>query len=390
MLLLLTVFSCTDDLNETLETTENPQLTNETTSLVLTSLNEINDQVLKEQLPESKKHLKDIINSDYNYLLAEHNLNGLFLDNDDVVIKNESDQISYTFLVVIPHVSKDEELNQYGYLTLNFNDAVNTGNQLVFGFLMDQYLSFDKEGNILSKDASNPQSEYTPKPSNLPSKAPKSVICRYKSHLGINASSLVGYCDGYTGYGGTVPAPQYILDALFAPQLTHNYTNLYFLNSYYPNGQQSFNSYYSYYFPQIKSEIINYYQKAISYGYTYSTTSNRTQAVHVNKQAFVDSFFNWLTTMQSNAPNTYTYLINNKPVMYQLFNFFADYNAKYDEFGGIYLGLQWGGYSSNPDIKCITLASYSLLTSSGLTLLQQLGSGSITIEQFRSSLTSCN
>ena len=219
MLLLLTVFSCTDDLNEALETVEEPS------SLSFKPLSEIDNELLKRQLPKSQKHIKMIIDSDYNYLLAEHNLDGLFLDTDYIVVKNDGHNTSYTFLVVIPHDNKDESVRQHAYLTLNYHEAVNTDNQLYFGFQMDEYLSFDGEGNILNGDANTPQSEYTPKPKGLPSKAPKSVVCNYFSRNSPGTSSILVNYSGYSGYGGSVPAKQGVLDALIATQLTHNFND---------------------------------------------------------------------------------------------------------------------------------------------------------------------
>ena len=174
MLLMLISFSCSDDLNETLETVQDPEISAESSSTTLVSLGEIDDQALKGQLPEAEKHIKAIINSDYDHLLAEHDLKGMFLDTDNVVIASNSDKISYTLLAVIPHSNDDASLNQYAYLTLTFRDGVNTDNQLIFGYQMDYSVSFDENGSILNTN--NPQAEYyTPKPKGLPSKAPKSV-----------------------------------------------------------------------------------------------------------------------------------------------------------------------------------------------------------------------
>lgn len=390
LLLLFTVFSCNDEINEPLplETTEASQVSETTTSVK--SLVEINDQLLLEQLPKSEKHLKKIIATAHDYLLKEHNLDNLFFDEENVFVEENSDNRSYTFIATIPHLKEDETLNQHAYLTLNFNADAKISNQVSFGFQMDQHLSFDGEGNILNNDK---YSYYTPKPKGLPNKVPKSVICNYyiQNIDQFSGGPLASYCGIY--YGGVgPPVPLYILNAILAPQLTHNYNDLYILNPSHPNGQVPFPQYYSYYFPGIKNEIIDYYQQIFipQLGYTITVTSNITAAKHLNKQAFIDSFYNWLYTMQSNASDTFYYLANNPDVMYQLFNFFAEYNMEYDEFEGVYLGIPYGQYAPNPDIVCVTLASQHLLTPDGFTLLEQLGSGSITIEEFRDALPGCS
>lgn len=387
MFLVFSVLSCSDDIDESLETEESSQLSAE--AVTIKSLDEINNQLLFEQLPNSKQHLKKIIRSDFEYLLTEHNVENLLLDTKNIFVENTSDITSYTFVATIPHIKGDETLNQYAYLTLNFTANRHIDNQMSIGFQMDHFLSFDGDGNMINDDTSNAK-YYTPKPSNLPSKAPKSVICNYAVNEGINYGPIATYCGTYGGE--TVPAPQSVLDALFASNLTHNYNDLYILSPSNPNGQIPFSSYYSYYFPSLKNEIIAYYQKVwiSQLGYSLSVSGNITADQHVNKQAFIDSFYTWLFTMQNVAPSTFNYLTANPQVLYQLFNFFADYNLAYSQFEGVYLGLMWGEYAPNLDIRCVTLGNEYLLTPAGLTLLQQLGAGSITIEQFRSQLPACS
>ncbi len=249
----------------------------------------------------------------------------------------------------------------------------------------------EAELTAIKDDIDNPKSYYyTPKPKTIPSKAPKPVLCRYAFENNIG-SIIWGYCGGTTPTVGG-PAPQSVLDALWASNLTHNISDLYMLAPIHPNGRIPFSSFYSYYFPQINGHITAYYQKAYipQLGYSLPVSSNYTQPVHVNKQAFIDSWYEWVSDMQSVAPTTFNYLINNKQVYYDLFNFFADYNLDYDESEGIYLQVPYGQYANNLDLRCVTSASQFLLTSAGLTLLQQYGSGSLTLAQFRSNLPNCN
>ena len=390
LLLLFIGFSCKEDINDTVSVVEDLQIAG--VPITIQSLDQINDGALEDQLRQAGSYIRQVMPLYTNELLRVHDIGKMFFDEQEVIVAEGPDgEVTYTFLLIIPNKDEANDASQFAYLSIRHQEGTHIGNELLFGFQLEFSLSFDGEGSLKNGDGAAGRLHYTPKPSNLPSKAPKAVICRYRDQFGINASTLVGYCDGYTGYGGTVPAPQHVLDALFAPQLTHNYNNLYFENAYYPNGMQPFSSFYSYYWPGIKTEIINYYQRhRSSYGFLFTTTGNITQHMHVNKQAFVDSWFAFIRQVSQSAPATFNYLIANKHVYYQLFNFFADYNLKYDATAGVYLGVFYGIYSSNQDVRCLSYAGQELLTSNGLTLLQQLGSGAITLEQFRSSITSCN
>jgi len=249
--------------------------------------------------------------------------------------------------------------------------------------------SFAPDESTLTTDINSPRG-YTPKPSTIPSKAPKPVICRYAFENNIG-SIIWGYCGGTVPSVGP-PAPQSVLDALYASGLTHNISDLYILAPNHPNGRIPFSSLYSYYFPQINSNITTYYNKVWipQLGYSITVSSNYNEATHLNKQAFIDSWYEWILDMQANVSGTFNYLVANPNVYYDLFNFFADYNLAYDEGEGIYLGVPYGQYAPNQDLRCVTSASQYLLTSAGLTLLQQYGSGSISLAQFRSSLPNCN
>ena len=246
----------------------------------------------------------------------------------------------------------------------------------------------------MNEAGNNPQNEYyTPKPSNLPSKAPKSVICNYFSRNGggTNSSILVNYC-GYTWSGQTAPAPQSVLDWLVNRNLTHNYNDLTMdIRYWYDNSGTIYTIPFSSYNSTLKNEIIDFYQlRHYPYFGYYTDTNNKPFLHHINKQAFLDGFQGWLYSTKDNAPNNYNYLVNNSQVMIQIFNFFVGYNLQYGEDGGIYLGIPYAYYSPNQDIRCITSVAGYLQSSAGLTLLQQLGSGAITIEQFRDQFPLCN
>lgn len=76
--------------------------------------------------------------------------------------------------------------------------------------------------------------------------------------------------------------------------------------------------------------------------------------------------------------------------MSQVFNVFADRNLQADTEDGAYLEVPYGGYSQDPNVRCLNQASQYLLTPAGLTLLQQLGSGTITLAQFEAALPGCD
>jgi hypothetical protein len=234
---------------------------------------------------------------------------------------------------------------------------------------------------------------YTPKPSNVPVKVPLSVFCNYVQvnfNKIPNAQALMAnYCRVIV-ITGTVPPPQSTIDALNQSGLTHSSNDLYIRNLPNTTSLRQFGSYssYDFMFPTLRSQIVNFYQKVWVWqvGSSFFVSGNITAAQHLNKQAFIDSFFDWLFSVSNNSPNTFSYLRANPLVLNQLFNFFADYNLKYSESGGIYLGVPYGEYAPNADMRCVTLASRYLATTGGLALIKQLGSGTVSMEQFRSTL----
>lgn len=398
-------FSCTDDLNENFETTETIQV--ELTNLSVKSLSEINDTRVSNQLSNAVNHAKEIISNESGQLLAKHNINGLSVDVDNVLVSiNSNATKSYTFAIIIPAKSNKKELKLDTYLTLNFDEKENFNNYLQFG--SDQLIYFDSKGAVLTNNTAK-YGYYTPKPSNIPSKAPKSVICNYHWN-GNPPSEVASYCGWY--YGGTGPAPISVLAAMFpewyvysngqwiklsTPRttipLTNDYNDLYYITtsgSIYPFIIFNVNG-----FPSLKDEIINYYNQVYIIQLGYSITnpySQTTEEDHIHKQAFLDSFMEWLYGMQNQSPTNYSYLTANPDVLYELFNFFAEYNLNNDIDDYLYLGQPWyvWQYAPNPDVKCINTGAEYLKTPAGLTLMQQLGSGIITIEQFRNALPDCS
>lgn len=398
-LMLLFVFSCQDDFSESLVPNEFTSVSNELIQakpkLIFSTfqqLNGIHVPLLSDKLSNVKEYIPEIIVSEQNCNFSEHKLYDLWIDTSNVFVQSTSSDVSCTFLVIIPHIKNDESLNQYAYLTLNFNSGQNTENRLLFGSQMDCILTFDSTGNIQDNfTAIFKKGPYTPKPSNLPSKAPKDVICRYFSNtMGGGNLTLASFCSSYF-YPSTSPAPQFVLDALFSGNLTHNYNDLYILNLS-SSTTSPFSSFYPYPFISLRDEFINFYSKVFipHLGYSVPVSSNITQAMHINKQAFIESFQSWMFELTNNAPSTFNYLSNNPTVLYKIFNFFANYNLAYDESEGVYIGVQWGEYSPNQDIRCLKIGGDYLLTPSGFTLIQQLGSGTISIEQFGDALPSCS
>lgn len=401
-------FSCSDDLEETFEATENIETVEaKLTNLSIKSLSEINNTLLSNQLSNSIKHIKGIISEESGELTAKHNINGLQVDVDNVLVGNKTDgTTSYIFAVNMPSENTKQKLELHTYLTLNFNEKENLNNHLQIG--ATQLIYFDSKGNIDNSNNAK-YGYYSPKPSNKPSKAPKSVLCNYNWNG--NAPSVVAsYCGwGYGGVGG--PAPIEVLAAMFpewyvysngqwielsSPMtiipLTNDYNDLYYITSngnLFPFYIFNVNG-----FPALKGEIINYYNQVYVTQLGYSITnpfSQTSEEDHIHKQAFLDSFIEWLYEMQNLSPTNYSYLTANPDVLYDIFNFFADYNLNNPINDYLYLGQPWyvWQYAPNPDVKCINTGAEFLKTSAGLLLMQQLGAGTITIEGFRAGLPDC-
>lgn len=403
LVLFFTTFSCSDDFNETVETTEAIDV--KLTNLSVKSLSEINSTLVSNQLSNTVNHVKEIISNESGQLLAKHTINDLSVDVDNVLVSTQSNGTkSYTFAVIIPTKSNKQELKLDTYLTLNFDAKENFNNYLQFG--SEQLIYFDSKGALLTDNAK--YGYYSPKPSNKPSKAPKSVICNYHWN-GNPPSAVASYCGWY--YGGTGPAPISVLAAMFpewyvysngqwielsTPRtiipLTNDYNDLYYITSsgsLYPFIIFNING-----FPSLKNEITNYYGQVYVSQLGYAVTnpySQTTEEDHIHKQAFLDSFITWLYEMQNQSPTNYSYLTANPDVLYELFNFFAEYNLNNPTNEYTYLGQPWyvWQYAPNPDVKCMNTGAEYLKTPAGLLLMQQLGSGTITIEGFRAGLPDC-
>lgn len=409
LLFVMVAFSCANEFENDVQSVETDQL--RSTDLSVKSVSQINDPLLSKNLPVSVNNAKGVLSKGLGQYFHDHDLNNLSLDQDNVLESNHSDGIrSYTFYLNIPQKEIGKGKNFDTYLTLSFDAQKNMSSYVQLG--ADQILYFDEKGDILEKEKPNETryGYYSPKPSNKPSKAPKSVVCNWASSTG-NLGLLNGYC-GYTiGIGG--PPPIEVLASLFPEwyvyvngqwielstpmaiiPLTTSYNELYYLysnGSLYPLYNLNFHPNFS----QLYTEIVNYYDMVYvnELGYAINNPYTLTyEEDHVHKQAFIDSFFQWTYLMESNYPSHYSYLVNNPSVYYQIFNFFAEYNTNNPVNEYTYLGQPWYvvQYTPNQDVKCINNGSDYLLTSAGLTLMQQLGSGAITIEQFRSALPNCN
>ena len=198
VLSLAILYSCSDSIDEHIEIVDSEGLSDG--EFNVKSLEEINNSLLSNQLNKSVKQIKELISKEFNHLLIEHNLEGLAFNTDHILIVNNEDQTtSYSLYVAVPQENGEEALNLNGYLTLNFDSEGNIGNKLQIGYQMEYHVGFDKDGNIVESEPST-EGYYTPKPSNLASKAPKYIVCQYV------------YC-GYGGWSGSYgPAPQSVLD----------------------------------------------------------------------------------------------------------------------------------------------------------------------------------
>ena len=401
MLLLTILLSCEKEGIEVSPLAETAEVLvadeTSTLSVQVQSLSEINLKRLSTQLPQVENHFKQIANADYSDLFKDHNLDDLYLNEDYVFVEEKADFTTYTFIGTIPHSTDEEQASQYVYISVNLDDIAGMNSEAVFGFQMDYSVSFDEQGSIINNDYA------TAKNGNKPAKAPSSVICAYARR---NPAFNVGPVQSYCGTWGTstVPAPQSVLDALFNPNpLTHNYNDLYILvptvstvsvhiQYNIPWGETDFGNYTNSAFPDLKDKIIDFYQSVYipQLGRPITVTSNITAAKHVNKQAFIDSFFEWMYRMQVESPyNNYSYMVQHPEVLYTIFEIFSTRNTNHPEDEGVYLGLANGNFSPTPDIVCLTLAGDYLYTLNGRILMAQLNSGSITAQQFEDALPGC-
>ncbi|WP_415060150.1 hypothetical protein [Flavobacterium sp.] len=266
--------------------------------------------------------------------------------------------------------------------------------KIISVFFILSFFSCSEENSIESNQNFNQEIDLqskstTPKPSNLPSKAPKSVVCNYFATNGNTPSSVASYC-GFYWNGDYAPIPLSLLNEILAEPRSHTFNDLYILSPSSPTGIMPFNTYTLPDNLSIRSEIIAFYQKVyvIQLNQSITVTGSITKSEHIHKQAFVDTFFDWMFRMQASQPSSFNMLMNNNVIYRQLFNFFADYNLNEPASSGIYLGVFQGQNSTSPKLRCLTVVSEYLLTSNGSALLQSLNSGSISFESFKQQLNS--
>jgi hypothetical protein len=411
VLFLGAIASCTSEYEEEIQSIEVEQSISD--GLSMRSVKEINNPSLTENLTKTIENAKGILSKEFTNYLSKHNVNDIYFDVDNVLEGNHSEGVtSYTFFVNIANKKGNGENEMISYLTMTFDKMNNLNSSIELGG--GQIVYFGTDGDILKKETQNNvrgggYGDYD-KPSNKASKAPKSVVCNWASSTG-NLGLLNGYCGYSVGIGG--PPPISVLAGLFPEwyvysngqwieldfprsiiPLTSEFNDLYLLGSTgstYP----IFNLNYHPNFSQLYNEIVNYYNQVYVIQLGYAITNPYTMTYdedHIHKQAFIDSFMQWTYNMQNNYPSHYSYLTSNQSVYYQIFNLFAEYNSNNAVNDFLYLGQPWYivQYSPNDDVRCLNLGSDYLLTSAGLTLMQQLGSGAITIEQFRAALPNCN
>ena len=383
LLAFLVLHSCSDNFEEQVEIVDSAEMSGNGSTIK--PLDQIDNALLPNQLRQSKEHVKGLIAKEFDHLLIEHNLNDMSLDTDHVVIvKNDDETTSYSLFLTVPQENGQTALNLNGYLTLNFDAEANLGNELQFGYQLEYDISFDQNGHLVTVPATE-YGGYTPKPSNIASKAPKYIVCQYV------------YC-GYNGWSGAYgPTPQYILDMF--PWLQNSYdiddltvlTKNWYEPDLYPVIFSQFNS-------TLKNDYITFYDRErmdYSYGGQKTYWNNFGPKVlghHVHKKAFIDSFQRWLfkSLDPANAQTTYVFMVQNPTVLSQVFNLFADYNLQADTEDGAYLEIPYGGYSTDPNVRCLNQGSQFLLSAAGRDLLQDLADGVIDIDGFRAALPGCD
>lgn len=378
---LTLLYSCNDRFEENLEIVNSTAPSS--TEFVVKSLKEINNPLLSNQLKVTEKHLRQIISRDFDDLLIEHNVDNLFLGTEHIVITENADNTtSYSLFIIVPQENGEEWLKLNGYLTLYFDSKENLNNTLEIGYQFEYRINFDKDGTLVQD--SN-YGRYTPKPSNIASKAPKYIVCQYV------------YC-GYGGWSGSYgPAPQWVLDQFPWLQTEFDVDDLTLLTKMWYETDFT-ETPFSQYNGALKSDYTTFYDRErMDYYYggqkTYwNNFDPKPLGWHVHKKAFIDSFQRWIykSLDPANANTTYTYLTQNHDVLRQVFNVFADINLTAATEDGVYLEVPYGGYSSDPNVRCVNQASAYLLTPDGLDLLRDLGDGTITLQDFIDALPGCD
>ena len=257
----------------------------------------------------------------------------------------------------------------------------------------EQELVPDNGGDNLA--TINEPGAYTPKPSNIPSKAPKAVICSYFANNGGIPGFAFSTC-GWSWSGSYGPTPQSVIDMLNAQQFSRNTSNLYIrIRYWYDTSGTIYEIPFSQFNSSIKNDFITFYKSVDDNGSMLvpnylNPSGNATETYHVHKQAFLDTFQNWLYRTKDTAPNNYNYIVNNQQVFSDVFWMLADIHLGADAADGVYMEIPYGIYSPNADIRCLSNRANYLQTAAGLTLMQQLGSGAISNQQFLNALPTCN
>lgn len=382
---LVLAISCSKDMGESIVNEQTAEQINH--ELVFKSLDDINNILLSEKIETTKEHVKEIVLENFSKLLIEHEVKDLKIDTENILVQSSNDINSYTLFITIPQKNAVEELNLYGYLTMQFNSISNIENKLQIGYQMENSIEFNNKGEVIRALTGY----YNPKPWNKPSKAPKAVICSYFANsAGSIPSAVVSYC-GFYWSGQYYPAPQSVIDMLDAQATNRNTNNLYMrIRYWYDTSGTIYEIPFSQYSSVIKDDITQFYHTVYLTQGPYYNTNNKTEVHHVHKQSFIDSFQNWFYRTKDNAPNTYNYLISNQTVFEQVFKLFSEIHLGAEMEDGVYMEVPYGIYSSNPDIRCISNISNYLHTTSGLSLLQYLGANYISYNSFRDALLSIN
>ncbi len=414
MYLILAIFclvfttSCSEDLGEI----------NEGTSLEFEegisfkSINEIDDWAFLNQFSKSEKYVESIISDNFNHLLAGYNLEDLSIDTDNIYVVKESESIIiYTLSIIIPTKIGEEVLN--AFLTLNFDSGTNTSNQLQMGYDAKYIIDFNSNGEITENVNFAKYGGSSPKPSNIPSKAPKSVLCRWASSSG-NLGLTNGAC-GYTvGIGGQPPIEMLVnmfprwydyiqgewvrretIRPLPPPPYngTHSYMDLTILTD--PDDLEqtvSFGSvfgYSPYSTNKLRVEIVEFYPRVLvtQGNFVTTVTGERLRLEHhIHKQSFVDSFYQWLFEMEDVVPNTFNIVNNNVHIQGQLFELFANFNIPNAFSEGVYLNDPEGLASENQNLKNLTCMSNYLLTPAGFDFINNPSNLTLSPEGYKSAL----
>ena len=387
----------------TLDQIDDPLLVNQ-----YDNLNTLSKTILKEKLTTFYSDKVDLIIWDSVRLNKDY----IYLEED-----NENNK-TYRFLIDIPRLEGD-------FIPPLVNVRVNhdiVNNDLLNDLHINdenisEFLTFDLEGVVTNESSNNivnqsakgrtdcdcanfilqyhqwgvrTKIEWITSSSNLSvgsggyspyiSIAPAAVWLRYARQTG-NSQILSAF--GIVRVAGVGWNKEITAKYMNPPSRTQTINDLYIVGSD-PNNFSSFNSHYFYYFPELKGLINSFYNKAwVPQIGGYYTSTSLPFNQHIRRQTFIDSFMSWSYNVQRQNGNLFQYLSNNPNAMEKIFNLFSQYHLDNRDVL-IQLDNVYANYSKNKDEQFVKWLSDYLRNNDDISLIQNYVDGNITKSELES------